>query len=1273
VKLGDVLAERFELLSFASEGGMGAVFRALDRQTGEIVALKHVRATRDGEARFFREARALALLKHPAIVRYVAHGTTQAGEPYLAMEWLEGETLRERLGRGPLGVQDSIDLARRIAGALAHAHGRRVIHRDLNPSNLLLLDGRIEGVKLLDFGLARHLGDRTETTGTFEGPMGTMGYMAPEQARGNDEVDARADLFSLGAVLFECVTGRAPFAADNYLAALAKIVVARAPRLRDVTPEAPSQLDALVAQLLAKDVDERPTDADAVIDALNAMGGSRPSLRAPLPSDSLALGNVERALVSVILVRPPEGTDRSFAERARAVGARYGFGSERLADGTYVLVGAGTGAATDQVRRAARAALALRSESEGLALSLATGWAVVAGALPDGDLVERAASLLATAAPGAIHIDDVTLGLMPARFEVCRSGPSPALESERADHTPVRRLLGRHTHCVGRERELRTLHAIVNECVSAPLAQAVLLTGPAGVGKSRVRYELIEQLSERHPELEVWLGRGDPMSAGSPYHVLGQALRQALGSSERTAGPVQREELAERVARNVSQAARERVTEFLAELIGVSPSDDGSLALQAARRDPLLMGDQIRQALLDFLAAECRAHPVLLVLEDFQWGDAATARLLDAALRHSAEQPLAVIAVARPDVHELFPGLWAERGVQEIRVGALTRRAAETLVREALGTVDETTLSELVQRAGGNAFYLEELIRAHVEGRTSLPDTVLGMVKERIESMEPEARRVLRAASVFGQSFWPNGITALLGGAAMSSEVAAWLDTLEQREVVSRRSQSRLPGEREYTFRHSLVREAAYAMLSDADRALGHRLAAEHLERVGMTDPVQMAEHFERGGAADRAVVWWHAAARSALDANDFEAAIANAQRGRRATRDPREQAQLDLSCAEAMRHRGDAEKALELVERARGSLEPSSLAGCNAAGELALLYQRLGRARELGELADELLRQAPDPETADALALACMRTAQALLRVGARERADRLAELAQSASSLPGPVTLAQFHWFYALSALLDGKPGVYLDQARKALSQFEQIGNDRAAVEQRINIAGVCVELGAFAEAERLLHEALAKAERLGLPHSVGGARLHLGLAAAYSGRIEEGIELELLAQATFHERDRRLEGCALLSLAMILALQGQTERAREEAERALSLLEGAAPPLVPAVLATLADVRSKMGDHAAALELSERAYAALSSRGSVEFGEYLIRRVRAEVLHRSGAAEPAREVVREAKRRLLEQAERLADPDLHASFLGNVPDHARILALAERWQVD
>ncbi|MFJ9845946.1 protein kinase [Kitasatospora sp. NPDC101155] len=264
---------RYRLETMLGRGGMGEVWRAADRRLGRQVAVKLLpadQAAGKGEAvaRFHREARVMAALQHPGIVQVFDSGE-QDGRLYLVMELLDGQDLRALLREHPTGLPlpRAVDLAARIADALASAHAADIVHRDIKPANVMVLaDDR---VKVCDFGLAGHL--RTASALTAPGViMGTPEYMAPEQCRGL-RVDGRADLYALGCVLFALLTGRPPFPArGDAWAVMLEHLYTPPPSLTALRPDVPAQLALLTAQLLAKDPDDRPLLADDVAERLRA-------------------------------------------------------------------------------------------------------------------------------------------------------------------------------------------------------------------------------------------------------------------------------------------------------------------------------------------------------------------------------------------------------------------------------------------------------------------------------------------------------------------------------------------------------------------------------------------------------------------------------------------------------------------------------------------------------------------------------------------------------------------------------------------------------------------------------------------------------------------------------------------------------------------------------------------------------------------------------------------------------------------------------------------
>ncbi|MCC6554714.1 MAG: protein kinase, partial [Polyangiaceae bacterium] len=687
MRQGQVVDGRFEIERPAGTGGMATVYRARDRTTGRPVALKLLGAgDPSAVARFEHEGRILARISHARVVQYVAHGVLDGGEPYLAMEWLEGESLAERLARGPLLVGESLAVARATAEALAAAHAQGVIHRDIKPSNLFLVGGEVEGLRVLDFGIARMartVDGRLTQSGSV---MGTPGYMAPEQASGEqDRIGARSDVFSLGAVLFECLTGRPAFEGKHVMAVLAKLLREEAPRVRDMRPELPPEIDALVAWMMAKDPEQRPRDGAEVAAALDALADPLQRATAADPTLAEAITDRELRLVSIVAASAPwaedpgleestldGATSRRLLDPIVAAAAPDGARLDEISGGTLLLSLAGTGDALDLAARAARCALRVRDLLAGSPVVIATGRAERGGGLPVGPVVDRAAALLASApprdarvppravacptvgapgraprggapsAPNPLAMDDVTRALLDVRFEIEATERGAFLIGERDIGRHVRTLLGRPSPCVGRDRELRNLRELVEESLDEPAARVVLITGPAGIGKSRLRHELLEDLQRARPEAAIMIGRGDSMSAGSPLSLLGSAFRSAAGITGGEPKPAQRDKLLSLVERWCA-ADGPRIAGFLGELVGTPFPDETHPKLAAARGAPALMAEQILRAFLDFMAAWCAAGPRVLVLEDGHWADAAAIKLVDRALGELRGAPLVTL------------------------------------------------------------------------------------------------------------------------------------------------------------------------------------------------------------------------------------------------------------------------------------------------------------------------------------------------------------------------------------------------------------------------------------------------------------------------------------------------------------------------------------------------------------------------------------------------------------------------------------------------------
>ena len=1277
MKAGERLGDRFDLEQPIGTGGMGTVFRARDPISGETVAVKVIS---DGQShrteRFAREVKVLAELSHPGIVRHISHGVTSSGELFLAMEWVDGEVLKTRLQRGPLTVSEAVTLATRVAEALGDAHDHGIVHRDLKPSNLILPGGRIDQVKVLDFGIAQREGKTQLTkTGTM---LGSPGYMAPEQARSGGQIDARADVFALGCVLFECLTGVPPFDGDTAAAILAKILFGTAPRVSELWPGVPESLDALVAQMLAKEPALRPSDGANLAAALAALG---PLVHTTAMRESAARLRAttggERRLLAAVMLGPTAHDDSLIEDSLRRAVAPYGGRLEQLADGSAIVVlDPDHQAATDQAAQAARCALAMYALAGHRPLAIAMGHTESGARLPEGDVIDRASRLLAQidlrpADLPPIALDEVSAGLLDARFDVIERDAQLILCGERAVMQGARTLLGRPTSCVGRDWELGALAGILEECIEEPAARVAVVTAAAGMGKSRLGAEFLSRARQRHREVAVWVGRGDSLRAGSTLDLLAQTLRSALGIHEGEPLSAQHDKLRVRVAERVPTGDRHRVTAFLGELVGAPFSGDDP-ALRAARQDARLMNEQMRRAWLDYLLAETVAHPVLVVLDDLHWGDFGTVRFLDAALRDLSKLPWMVLALARPEVFEVFPKLWAERqNVQELRLKELGRKAGERLVRQVLGdAVGSDTVERLVKQADGNAFYLEELIRAVAEGKdVALPETVLAMVETRLARLPFEARQVLRAASVFGEVCWESGVAWVLGEAMAATTVVQWLTRLVEQEVLVARPDSRFPGEHELAFRHALLREGAYATLTGDDERLAHRLAGEWLEHHGEADPTVLAGHFDRGGGGTRAAHHYLRAAQQAMHVLDPQAAMARTARGLAC--DPPSELRIALlgsrcEASQATQHvqMDEVEELLRLAPR--GSV---SWAQAMLARHLGMLLA--GRIEELLASIEQLHDVAPGPGAAGWTSIALLVGIMILDLFGRVPQSTALEQPFRARVRARGDQEpLAQVWWNTAIAtraATAHDDPWSGLLHSVAIQPIFDAIGGELLFVSLQMLRGMNQWYLGVLGPAVQALESVPGADTSMGMASSL--RRFILSWLYADRGELAQARSLATQLAESGREHHNHLEEArGRWALAEALRRDGDLDGAEREIQVALAM---AVPLEQPGVLATLAALRLAQGRAREALAAAEDAMARCSVMGGCGmFRGAFLRLAHAEALHATGAHEAARSAIAQARARILVIVGKIADPDHKTSFLEHVPENARTLALASAW---
>lgn len=272
--VGQIVEGKYRVDALIGRGGMGAVFRAENLRIGKAVALKVLHrgyaAGSESERRFLREARVAGSLGHPNIVEVFDLGHTADGKPFQVMELLEGQTLGARIRHeGPLPEREALDTAEQVLSALEAAHDRGVVHRDLKPDNVFLAERGDQTIaKLLDFGVSKSLGEHTLSLTITGVVVGTPYYLAPEQARGERDVDHRVDLWAMGVSLYEALTGVLPFNAKSYEQLLTKILSTRPAPPSLFQPRLTPEVEAVILRALSPDRSARFTSASEMLSAL---------------------------------------------------------------------------------------------------------------------------------------------------------------------------------------------------------------------------------------------------------------------------------------------------------------------------------------------------------------------------------------------------------------------------------------------------------------------------------------------------------------------------------------------------------------------------------------------------------------------------------------------------------------------------------------------------------------------------------------------------------------------------------------------------------------------------------------------------------------------------------------------------------------------------------------------------------------------------------------------------------------------------------------------
>lgn len=1256
---------------------MGQVYEALDTFEGERrVALKVQRDNDpDTARRFAREAEILTNLRHPVAVGCYAAGRLYDGRAWLALEWLSGEDLHARLQRGAVPPAEALTLVARVADALDALHALGVIHRDIKPENLFLEGGALDGVRLLDLGIARFVdpaahGPRTGAV------IGTPAYMSPEQVRASDALDHRSDLWSLGVVLYECLTGVAAWPGSNPLAVMVKVLLEPPPRLSARRPDLPASLDALVASLLTHDPSARlgqAAELAAMARELAEACGDLDPAAAPLTlaAQHSELGVDELRYLTVLLVggmggAPTMTGDETHQWYARLDEAtvRLGAVPQSLADGTLLVTFPSGDTATDRAARAAHLAITLHELAPHVPYALATGALRSGHGAPAlGAVVDAAAEVLGRFAEAdgesGVHVDEHTAGLLPSAFVLSPPDADTPHGTRwllgRADAgAAVRPVLGRPTPFVGRDRELRLLEGFRREAERSRQARLIVLEGEPGMGKSRLRDEWLARVLTIAPTTRIALSAG--VEHGRPWSGVAGLVTSVISPQSGRSTGLDALLGAERSA---------TMFPFLARVVGLEPGAEGvatTARFEAVRSAPSELELLTRKALATLVEARAQRAPMVIVIDDAQWLDVSSRGWLNEFTSGVRGSPVLCVLLERPQRGESASPL--PKHAVSLPLPPLP---TEAMLQVASAIIDTPTVPpQLVERAEGNPYYLEELLRTLTQtgGGRSLPTTILAMVQSRFDRLTGAEKRVLRGASLIGRQFSTHGLRAMLGEMARQDLQVA-LDGLRRAEFITEFNG-------QWHFVSDLVRDAASETWTPEDRPMAHARAARWLAVQPVPDALEIAEHWALAREVAHAAPWWARAADERLESNDLVGAHRVAVRALSAIEgqshiETAAEGSLLATLGHALCWMGQSGQGATRLAAALTQLEVGTAAWFRAAADMLSAHRVPDVEGQAWAAALESHARAAESPGARGAAVTALCRAATLAWDDARDaEGDTLFAAAVEMSEvepLPSPAD-AHIARTRAARAWRRGDFGDCIEALVIALDGFRAAGLTRHASGVRGNLGAVCVEVGLYERACGELSETAREAAALGLIRLEASAWHNLGHALLRLGRLDEALEVETMALRFFEAHgDEVWSAASRLYLARVHTADGRPHQALTEVARALPVLEARAASMQVLAVATEAEAHLALGRAEVALASTRRGFAWLEAHGGAGEGELLLWAVELEVLR---ALERTGDVLQRsalAVKALERRAGNLRNPALRTAFLSEVAENAAI----------
>lgn len=1256
------------------------MYRAYDLATEQPVALKVINAEAgvapEEEARLMREGEVLARLNHPGIVKIVAFGVLEETTlPFVAMEWLDGEDLAARHRRDPLTIAAVLELAMRVAEALEAAHTGGVIHRDIKPGNIFLCRPAAEmpassllraEPKLVDFGVAARGEIRVIRAGDV---VGTPAYMAPEQARGDAQVDARSDIYSLGATLFELIAGRPPHVGPTLIATLARLVTTPPPRLSELRRDVPALVESLVHQMLETDPRARPASITELREILSeAMrDATRSSWAEPEPRSSRLGTGATRLVTSIVAIRFESSSARERAlDTLRQRGAdAVPLGRDAIVAhlGARRAVGSEALVALELGRRLARA---------GAQVGVASGRAWVnltveeGGVSPVGEVVDRAAALARDAELGMVIADVTTSELGRGRYEFRAKDDGSAIVGE-----PVRGIRGERAGgapFVGRDAELAQVLSAFERSQNDRTPILVSLAGPPGIGKSRLRREVMARIAAQSESSQIVLQRSEAYGQSQSLGAAADVLRAILGLPKGATSAEAERAIVSRLGPATRAELNTRTREIVARLLANQPLTEGL--------DPRGSRDALWLAMTDLVMQVASSEPTAVLMEDLQWADPESVGWLDHMLGRASNRPLFVMAMVRPEFWLTHTERFSGRDHVRIELRPISRQAAHNIARAVLGeSAPSAVVERIAEQSGGLPLFAEELARLRAAGRdTAHAPTIQAAIQVSLDALDEECRDAVGRLTVLGLTCWDSALEAL--GMPQAESV---MKALVASEILVEQHSSRFSGAREWTFKHALVRDVAYACLGERERRELHALAGAWLDSMG-EDAAVVAGHYDLGGQHAAAAFHWARAAERALSTNALTEALHMAERSLAFAEDRPtgflRASYLDEAWSRLDPRASDRQTAIRaLADNVYDEASAVRSGGArarydDARGSGERISERLAEAR------DEAARLGLHDEEARCSATLAARLAFAGNFAEAEAEAQRLLKLAQGSQVRTAAVDAYQTQ---AIIRQTQGALGAALDARRNAAAAAHRAGLKEREAMLMANLGFALTTIGARQEARSALDTGYALADAIGSPGGVRLAQMNLlGWCStfgtdrqldAHLAGVRADADATVLGAWTAPDRSSLgilfYRGCELI--------QKKTERDRQ---RALSLVRAAAQgyqaaghrDVLPAALGMWAEAERACGNLKSALNMAKEAVALLEQGAPSLLNESPVYLALHDAYRDLGDKEGAREAIRRGIPALVRRLQGLVGTPYARLFLSELPHNARLLAQAE-----